>query len=98
MVNQTFDETLERKKLIESGALWGEILTREEKSRMDAYDVTILEMTRRRTLRTNDPADMSLVRRDVHIEMGGLTDVEFQAKVKKLEDMALLRRYITLNI
>ena len=66
---------------------------------MDAYDMTILEMIRKRFDRGHAmPVDMDLIQRDVHLEMGGLTDEEFQAKFKKLEDMALLRRYVTLNI
>lgn len=88
-----------QREAILEGKPWGEILSREQMADMDGWDVTILECIRRRIKKNNSiPVSMDLIQSDVHIEMGGLSEEKFQEKFKKLSDMALLRRYVELNI
>lgn len=75
---------------------------------LDAYDVQILVSLNKRVKRSKIqqryalPSPMVMgevgaIWRDVHGEMGGITEEQIYERLKKLSDMALTRVYATFN-
>jgi len=83
----------------------------DQLERLDAYDVMILEVLRRRVKRSKERqrpmppgfpqamvmGEATAIYRAVHGEMGGITEEQIYERLKKLADMALLRVYATFN-
>ena len=86
-----------------------ENLRPDQFERLDAYDVQILYamMSRARRLKTYERKGFKhlshlkiavcWIYSEVHAEMGGITEAQIYERIKKLEDMALLRTYVVFN-